>query len=111
MIAPLACRRTTEQALGRCCAHSRSIRYTNIHGLGFASSLSSIPFPKHQFLFALLGFNFGVDFGQLFVIGLAFLAVGWYRNKPWFRPRIAIPCSVAIAAVGVVWAAQRLAAG
>jgi hydrogenase/urease accessory protein HupE len=82
-----------------------------IHGLGFASSLSDIPFPKHQFLFALLGFNFGVDFGQLFVIGLAFLAVGWFRNKPWFRPRIAIPCSVAIAAVGLVWAVQRLAAG
>jgi hypothetical protein len=82
-----------------------------IHGLGFASSLSDIPFPKHQFLFALLGFNFGVDFGQLFVIGLAFLAVGWFRNMPWFRPRIAIPCSVAIAAVGLVWAVQRLAAG
>jgi hypothetical protein len=82
-----------------------------IHGLGFASSLSDIPFPKHQFLFALLGFNFGVDFGQLFVIGLAFLAVGWFRNKPWFRPRIAIPCSMVIAAVGLVWAVQRIAAG
>jgi hypothetical protein len=82
-----------------------------IHGLGFASSLSDIPFPKHQFLFALLGFNFGVDFGQLFVIGLAFLAVGWFRNKPWFRARIAIPCSVAIATIGLVWAVQRLAAG
>jgi HupE / UreJ protein len=82
-----------------------------VHGLGFASSLSDVPFPKHQFLFALLGFNFGVDFGQLFVIGLAFLAVGWFRNKPWFRSRIAIPCSVAIACVGLVWAVQRIAAG
>jgi hypothetical protein len=57
---------------------------------------------------ALLGFNFGVDFGQLFVIALAFLAVGWFRNKPWFRARIAIPCSLAIAAVGVFWAVQRI---
>lgn len=81
-----------------------------IHGLGFASSLSDVPFPKHQFLFALLGFNFGVDFGQLFVIGVAFLAVGWFRDKPWFRPRIAIPCSLAIACVGLVWAVQRIAA-
>jgi hypothetical protein len=79
-----------------------------IHGLGFASSLSDIPFPKRDFVVALLGFNFGVDFGQLFVIGLAFLAVGWFRNKPWFRPRIAIPCSVAIAAVGLLWATQRI---
>ena len=79
-----------------------------IHGLGFASSLSEVPFPKHDFLIALLGFNFGVDFGQLFVIGVAFLAVGWFRAKPWFRSRIAIPCSLVIAAVGLFWAGQRV---
>jgi hypothetical protein len=79
-----------------------------IHGLGFASSLSEIPFPKHQFIVALLGFNFGVDWGQLFIISLAFLAVGWWRNRPWFRARIAIPCSLAIAAVGIFWAIQRI---
>jgi hypothetical protein len=79
-----------------------------IHGLGFASSLSEIPFPKHQFIVALLGFNFGVDFGQLFIISLAFLAVGWWRNKPWFRARIAIPCSFTIAAIGIFWAIQRV---
>ena len=79
-----------------------------IHGLGFASSLSDVPFPKRDFLLALLGFNFGVDFGQLFVIALAFVAVGAFRNQPWFRRRIAIPCSLAIAAVGVFWAVQRV---
>jgi hypothetical protein len=79
-----------------------------IHGLGFASSLSDVPFPKHDFIVALLGFNFGVDFGQLFVIGIAFLAVGWFRNRPWFRSRIAVPCSLAIAAVGLFWAVQRV---
>ena len=79
-----------------------------VHGLGFASSLSDIPFPKHDFLVALLGFNFGVDFGQLFVIAVAFLLVGWFRKAPWFRRRIAIPASLAIAAVGLFWAAQRV---
>lgn len=79
-----------------------------IHGLGFASSLSEVPFPKHQFIVALLGFNFGVDAGQLFVISLAFLAVGWFRHRPWFRRRIAIPCSLAIAAIGLTWAVQRI---
>jgi hypothetical protein len=79
-----------------------------IHGLGFASSLSEVPFPKHQFVVALLGFNFGVDFGQLFIIALAFVAVGWWRNRAWFRGRVAIPCSIAIAAVGVFWAVQRV---
>jgi xanthine/uracil/vitamin C permease (AzgA family) len=79
-----------------------------VHGLGFASSLSDIPFPKTDFMVALLGFNFGVDLGQLFVIALAFLAVGWFRNRPWFRRGIAIPCSLAIAAVGLFWCVQRI---
>jgi hypothetical protein len=79
-----------------------------VHGLGFASSLSDIPFPKHDFLFALLGFNFGVDLGQLFVMAVAFLLVGWFRHKPWFRQRIAIPASLLIAAIGLVWAIQRI---
>lgn len=79
-----------------------------IHGLGFASSLSEVPFPKHERLIALLGFNSGVDFGQLFIIALAFLAVGGFRKQSWFRGRIAIPCSVVIAAVGLFWAAQRI---
>jgi hypothetical protein len=78
-----------------------------LHGLGFASSLSEVPFPRRDFLLALLGFNFGVDLGQLFVIGLAFLLVGALRNKPWFRARIASPCSALIAAVGLGWAVQR----
>lgn len=79
-----------------------------IHGLGFASSLSEVPFPRHRFLVALLGFNFGVDGGQLFIILLAFLAVGWFRNKPWFRARVAIPCSLVIASIGIFWAVQRV---
>ncbi len=79
-----------------------------IHGLGFASSLSDVPFAQRDFLVALLGFNFGVDFGQLFVMAVAFVAVGWFRNRPWFRARIAVPCSLAIAAVGLGWAVQRI---
>ena len=79
-----------------------------IHGLGFASSLSDVPFPKRDFLLALLGFNLGVDLGQLFVIGVAFSLVGCFRDEPWFRARIAIPCSIAIAAIGTFWAIQRI---
>ena len=79
-----------------------------VHGLGFASSLAEVKFPQHQFLMALLGFNFGVDFGQLFIIALALLAVGWWREKPWFRIRIMIPCCATIAAIGLYWTIQRI---
>jgi hypothetical protein len=79
-----------------------------VHGLGFAGSLAEVEFPRDQFLMALLGFNLGVDFGQLFIIALALLAVGWFRDKPWFRTGIMIPCCAAIAAVGLFWTVQRI---
>jgi len=79
-----------------------------VHGLGFAGSLAEVEFPRDQFLVALLGFNLGVDLGQLFVIAVAFLAVGWLRNKPWFRDRITVPSCWAIAAVGLFWTVQRV---
>ena len=79
-----------------------------VHGLGFASSLSEIPFPKHDFIVALLGFNVGVDVGQLFIIAVALMLVGWFRDRPWFRSRIAIPCSLVIAGIGLFWAVQRI---
>jgi hydrogenase/urease accessory protein HupE len=79
-----------------------------VHGLGFAGSLAEVKFPEDQFLLALLGFNLGVDFGQLLIIGLALLAVGWWRDRPWFRQRIMIPSCATIAAIGLFWTVQRI---
>lgn len=79
-----------------------------VHGLGFAGSLAEVELPRDQFLVALLGFNLGVDLGQLFVIAVAFLAVGWFRNKPWFRDRITVPACWLIAATGFFWTVQRI---
>ena len=79
-----------------------------IHGLGFASGLKELHLPPHEFMLALLGFNFGVDFGQIFVILLAFLAVGWFRHRPWYFTRIAIPASGVIAVVGAFRAVERI---
>jgi hydrogenase/urease accessory protein HupE len=79
-----------------------------VHGLGFAGSLSEVEFPRDQFVMALLGFNLGVDFGQLCIIALALLAVGWWRDRPWFRARVMIPCCAAIAATGLYWTVERI---
>jgi hydrogenase/urease accessory protein HupE len=79
-----------------------------VHGLGFAGSLAEVEFPRDQFLMALLGFNLGVDAGQLFIIAVALLLVGWWRDRPWFRTRIMIPGCAAIAAVGLFWTVQRI---
>ncbi|KPU83834.1 membrane protein [Marinosulfonomonas sp. PRT-SC04] len=80
-----------------------------LHGLGFAAVLGDVGLPDDQFFAALIGFNIGVEFGQVTVISLAFLAVGvWFRDKPWYRARIAIPASVVIAVIGAYWFIQRV---
>ncbi len=47
-----------------------------IHGFGFASVLSEIGLPTGKLILALLGFNLGVEFGQIMVVIL--LAVASY---------------------------------
>lgn len=80
-----------------------------LHGLGFASVLGEFGLPAGQFVPALIGFNVGVELGQLTVIALAFLAVGyWFGQKPWYRARIAMPASVVIATVGAYWFVERV---
>jgi hypothetical protein len=78
-----------------------------LHGLGFAASLSEVPMPRDQFFTALFSFNIGVDVGQLAVIAAAFLLVGWFRDKPWYRRAIVVPACSLIGAVGVYWTVAR----
>lgn len=80
-----------------------------VHGLGFASVLGEFGLPQSEFIPALVGFNVGVEIGQLTVISIAFLAVGlWFNRKSWYRARIAVPASVVIAAVGSYWFVERV---
>jgi len=46
-----------------------------LHGLGFASVLAEFGLPQGSFLPALIGFNIGVEIGQLAVIAVAYLCV------------------------------------
>jgi hypothetical protein len=83
-----------------------------LHGLGFAGVLQEVGLPHGQFVPALVSFNVGVELGQLAVIAIAYLAVGiWGRNKSWYRPRIVIPASATVAAVGMFWTVQRVLGG
>jgi len=80
-----------------------------LHGMGFAGVLTELGLPEGEFVTALIAFNVGVELGQLAVIAAAFLLVGvWFRNKPWYRSRIVIPCSLGIAATGLWWTIERV---
>ena len=81
-----------------------------LHGMGFAGVLRDIGLPRSEFVPALLAFNAGVEGGQLTVIFAAFLLVGLpFRHKPWYRRRVVVPLSLAIAAVALYWFIDRSA--
>ncbi|HIA83068.1 MAG TPA: hypothetical protein EYO02_13375 [Rhodospirillales bacterium] len=62
-----------------------------------------------QFLLRLIGFNVGVEAGQLSVIAVAFLLLATtFGGKPWFRARISIPGSIGIALIGAFWTLERI---
>lgn len=79
-----------------------------IHGLGFASAFANAGLPRQNFLIGLVGFNLGVECGQLFVVAGAFLAVGWFHHQSWYRKGITIPASSLIALIALFWTFQRI---
>jgi len=78
-----------------------------LHGLGFAGILTEIGIPRSDFVLGLVSFNVGVELGQLTVILMAWILVGWAMKRAWYRSRIAIPASLIIAAVGAYWFVER----
>ena len=85
-----------------------------LHGQGFATilrdDLLDISNVTQQTLFtALVGFNLGVELGQLSVILMCFLLVGfWFAKKEWYRQVVVIPASTVIALIGAFWVVQRV---
>ncbi len=80
-----------------------------LHGLGLAGALRAPGLPRAELAAALLSCDLGAVAGQLTVLAAAFLLVGYpFRGKPWYRRRVAVPASLAIAAIGLYWSIQRI---
>ena len=80
-----------------------------LHGLGFASVLAEFGLPTEQFLPALIGFNIGVELGQLSVIIIAYLLIGLaFGKKSYYRTFLTIPASCVIAIIGCWWVFERI---
>lgn len=78
-----------------------------IHGLGFASALTELGLPRAAMIRALIGFNVGVELGQLAFVAAVMPAVVWLA-KPGRIARLPQVLSVAVAAAGTFWLAERL---
>ncbi len=79
-----------------------------LHGLGFAGVLTNLHLAPAELVTALLGFNLGVEAGQLTVIAGVALLIGWWRSRSWYRARVVVPASLAIATVGLYWTVTRV---
>jgi hypothetical protein len=78
-----------------------------VHGFGFSATLEDLSLAKGTFVASLLGFNVGVELGQLVVVA-AFLPVAFaLRRTLFYRRGVLTVGSLALAALGVVWLAER----
>lgn len=78
-----------------------------VHGFGFASVLGDLGLPSKALLVALVGFNLGVETGQLAIVTL-FLPVAFALRRTWiYRKLVMIGGSAAIALVALLWLLER----
>jgi len=79
-----------------------------IHGLGFASVLADLGLTDSGIFLPLLGFNLGVELGQVAIVLLFVPAAYLVRETVAYR-RVFVPVgSVAIMVLAGVWLAERL---
>jgi len=78
-----------------------------VHGFGFAGALAELGLPQGALAASLLGFNLGVEIGQLAIVAL-FLPVAFaLRSTRFYRQGVLIGGSVLIACVALLWFAER----
>jgi hypothetical protein len=78
-----------------------------IHGFGFAGVLSDLGLPQDALILALIGFNLGVEAGQLAIVAV-FLPLAFALRHTFIYRRIVLTGgSLVIAALALVWFAER----
>lgn len=78
-----------------------------VHGLGFAGGLIELGLPRDAVVRALIGFNVGVELGQLAFVAAVMPVVAWLA-KPGRVPLLPQALSVAVAAMGTLWLIERV---
>ena len=78
-----------------------------VHGFGFASVLADLGLPRDALVLALVGFNVGVELGQLAIV-VVFLPLAYAtRRSLFYRRWVMVGGSVLIALLAAVWLVER----
>jgi len=78
-----------------------------IHGMGIASVLLDMGLPATQGLVSLLGFNLGVEVGQLAIVGIAFPIIIYFSQYRYYPALVMKLGSAGIVMVALFWLAER----
>ena len=78
-----------------------------IHGFGFASVLADLGLPQQALALALVGFNIGVEVGQLAIVAVFLPLTFLLRRTTFYRQGVRVGGSLLIAALAAVWLAER----
>jgi hypothetical protein len=85
-----------------------SFAFGLVHGFGFAGVLMELELPVGRLLPALLGFNVGVELGQLAVVAVSWPLIVLLAQRSRAAHRLAVEAgSAAILALGVFWLVGR----
>lgn len=77
------------------------------HGFGFASVLADLGLTNEFLTISLLGFNVGVELGQLVIIALIFPILYLLRNRKIYN-KILVYGSVILIIVSLYWSIERI---
>ena len=81
-----------------------------VHGLGFAGALKEIGLPENHLAVSLLGFNVGVEMGQLLVLALAW-GIYWASRRFFaIRPQYRLAMLYGMGTVAAYWSVSRMLA-
>ena len=79
-----------------------------IHGFGFASVLLDLGLPQSALLLSLVGFNVGVELGQLAIVGaLPAARLPGAGTRRFYRKAVLTGGSSVIFAIAMVWLVER----
>lgn len=78
-----------------------------IHGFGFASVLAELGLPKETLVLSLLGFNLGVEIGQLAIVAVCLPLTYALRNSVFYRRGVIGGGSLIIIVIALVWLIER----
>jgi hypothetical protein len=78
-----------------------------VHGFGFATVLADLGLPRDALVLALVGFNVGVELGQLAIV-MVFLPLAFaLRRTRFYRRWVMVGGSIVISALAAVWFIER----